>query len=65
MPLNYQHPQFAFLLEPDSKLQNNFKPEMKIDVNGNPKQLKVVEENGKWFWALTDLETGENNIYIK
>ncbi|MDR3628525.1 MAG: alpha-galactosidase [Ignavibacteriaceae bacterium] len=65
IPSGYNNTKFAFLLEPDTKLQKELKPDMEINVNGVSEKLQVEEENGKWFWALTDLKQGENKVSYK
>ncbi|MHB8581295.1 MAG: hypothetical protein ACYDA4_15735 [Ignavibacteriaceae bacterium] len=67
IPSNYEHANFGFLLEPDTNLQNDSKPEMKIEINGESQKLRIEEENGKWFWVLTNLKNGKNlvNYQIK
>jgi len=65
VPAGYKNPKFAFLLEPDSKLQNDLKPQMEINLNGVSQKLQVEEENGKWFWVLSDLNTGKNSVSYK
>jgi hypothetical protein len=65
IPASYKNPKFAFLLEPDSKLQKDLKPQMEINLNGVSQKLQVEEENGKWFWVLSDLNTGKNSISYK
>ncbi|MGA7722558.1 MAG: hypothetical protein WCA84_15410 [Ignavibacteriaceae bacterium] len=65
IPANIRNPKFAFLLEPDSKLQNELKPQFEIILNGVSQKLQVEEENGKWFWALSDLKSGRNSVDYK
>ncbi len=65
VPANFKNAKFAFLLEPDVKLQDKLKPEMEIEVNGKQQKVKVEEETGKWFWVIADLETGKNNVSYK
>lgn len=65
IPSNYEHAKFGFLLEPDTNLQNDSKPEMNIEVNGEAQKLRIEEENGKWFWVLADLKSGKNVVNYK
>jgi hypothetical protein len=65
IPENYKNPKFAILLEPDVKLQNDLKPQMEINLNGVSQKLQVEEENGKWFWVLSDLSAGKNTVSSK
>jgi len=65
VPANFQNSRFAFLLEPNVKLEKELKPEMEIEVNGKFQKVKIEEENGKWFWVLADLSIGENKITYK
>jgi len=65
VPADFQNAKFAFLLEPDIKLQKDLNPQMEIEVNGESRKVKIEEENSKWFWVSTDLKSGENNIIYK
>ena len=61
----YQNTKFGFLIESNKKLQKKLKPDFEITVNGVSQKVKIEEENGKWFWVITDLSAGENNISYK
>jgi len=61
----YKNPKLGLLLEPGEKLAKDSIPEFQVTINGESKKLKTEEENGKWFWVLTDLTVGKNNVSYK
>ncbi len=62
VPGNYRNVKIGFLLEPVNKLKDDNKPHFEIKVDGKRKPLTIEQENGKWFWVLTELHNNENII---
>jgi len=61
----YKGSKLGILLEPENNLLDEYQPEAEIKINGKVKKLVVEQENGKWFWMLSDLNEGENNADVK
>ena len=62
VPSNYVNTKFAYLIFPDKKTEKKVKPEFEIKINGEKKDFRVEQENGKWFWVISDLVPGENTV---
>jgi hypothetical protein len=62
VPSNCENTKFAYLIFPDKKIEKKIKPKFEIKVNGEKAEVKVEQENGKWFWVISDLKGGENTI---
>ena len=62
VPENYKNSKIAFLIQPDKDINKKIKPVFEINVNGTTKDASLEQENGKWFWVMTDLNSGHNTI---
>ena len=62
VPGNFTHAKFAVLLETDAKLQDQARPDFKINVNGVSQHVSIEEGDGSWFWVTTDIDAGQDSV---
>ena len=62
VPGNFTHAKFAVLLETDAKLQDQARPNFKINVNGVSQHVSIEEGDGSWFWATADIDAGQDSV---
>ena len=62
VPGNYREAKFALLLQFSKRLEKSESPDFTVTINGARKATKVVQGNGAWFWAITELHEGKNSV---
>lgn len=62
VPIDFNDTKLAFLLESDSKLSNERRPDFEVSVNGIPQNVTVEEGDGSWYWVMADMGNGRDTV---
>jgi hypothetical protein len=62
VPAGLEHPCFGILYEPAARMTDKDAPRFTVKVNGAEGTPVIEQEGGRWFWVMTDLETGTSSV---
>jgi len=65
IPQNFENSKVGFLIEPERSIKKKLIPQFDMKINGVKREVKVEQENGKWFWVIAPLVKGTNKIEFK
>ncbi|MGC8595549.1 MAG: hypothetical protein ACP5MI_08095 [Candidatus Kryptoniota bacterium] len=64
IPKNYKSSRLAVLIELDSSLSHQLRPEFRATLNGKQETVSVETGNGRWYWGVVKIDSANNSINL-